>query len=406
MRKNHRVHTLAFVLLLLLVLVPVLSATEHANATDTGFLTDAFFNFKVRTYMKIEQTPSLVACVLNTTDVVWMKAYGHSNVYLRKKATLDTIYLTGSISKTVTAMALMQLYDNKMFNLDDNVSKYLPFDLKNPNYPTVNITYRMLLAHQASLGDYRQISDLRYYFPLSTNRTQWIQERLIPGQPLYRPENWMDYPPGANCSYSNMGYIIAALLVERITHTSFEDYCQQHIFTPLQMNHTSFNVGDLNQSQIAPPNFHILGLYIPLFNYDTKCLDACTGLRTTVTDLSHFLLVHMNHGVWNNVRVINASTLDEMHTVQYPNSSHLMYGWVVHHGLGWVHLNISGDPWEGYSGGALGYCCNMMIQQSSNTAVIMLQNGQFKRSSGVTTPQQRIKAFVDLGYLLLQKASC
>jgi len=404
MGKEHRKQTIAVALLFLFLLTPVMTTSAQADTTG-GILDDALFNLKVRICMKLEETPSLVACVLNTSGIIWMKAYGLTNVYIHKKATADSIYLMGSVSKTVTAMALMQLYDQKKIGLDDNISTYLPFDLKNPQYPTINITVRMLLAHQTSLGDYQHYKNLVYYFPLIQNRTQWIKERLIPGQPLYRPENWMDYPPGANCTYSNMGYIIAALLVERITGLSLEDYCQSSIFTPLCMNHTSFAIDDLDRSQMAPPNFHLFdGFYLPLFNYDTKCLDACGGLRTTASDLSHFLIVHMNNGVWNGVRIINASTLSLMHSIQYPNSTQTFYGWPLHHGLGWIQLNISGDRWEGYNGGAIGYACNMMIYEATNTGVIMLQNGQFKRAGLVITPHQRILAFVDLGYLLLQKA--
>jgi len=388
------------VLILLLVLPSVLSAYEETTLKDKPILDEILFSLKVRTYMKIINMPSLVACVIYNNSVVWSKTYGCSGVYIRHKANLDSIYVVGSISKTIVATALMQLYENENFGLDDNISKFLPFDIKNPNHPAVNITFRMLLAHQSSLGD--TFFDLFHFLPLIDNRSQWIEERLIPGQEKYRETYWKDYAPGENCSYSNMGFVLLALLVEKISGMPFEEYCQKNIFSSLCMNSTSFNIEGLNKRKLARPNFHVFGgIYIPFFNYDAKCLAACGGLRTTADDLSHFLIVHMNKGVWNGVRILNESTIELMHSVQYPNSTQSFYDNNLQHGLGWIHLNLSGEMWQGYNGGAIGYCCNMMFKESSNIGVIMLSNGHFSRSF---FSKERIVYYNKLGDLLIQKA--
>jgi CubicO group peptidase (beta-lactamase class C family) len=376
---------------------------------DTPNVNEIIFDIKIRSLMKIAMLPSLVACVIANNSVVWSGAYGFSDVYLRKKATLDSIYLIGSISKTITAMALMQLYEKRKFDLDDNISKFLPFDIKNPNYPTVNITFRMILSHQSSLGD--TYYDWINFLPLLDNRTQWIKERLIPGQEKYRKQYWKDYPPGKNFSYSSIGFIIAALLVERISGISFEDYCQQNIFDPLCMHNTSFCRKNLDKCKIARPYFHEFRIYIPFIDYDAKCADACGGLRTTEDDLSHFLIVEMNKGVWKGVRIINESTIDLMHSIQYQNSgsSSSFYGRSTKWGLGWIFINLSGDMWEGYEGGAPGYICHMMIHDSSNTGVIMLSNGHFNRASLGKISQEYVKIILDcyvkIAYVLLQKAN-
>ena len=100
--------------------------------------------------MSFTHIPSLSACIIKNDTIVWSKAFGWSDIYNLKKAKSDTIYRVASITKTFTATALMQLYEQGLFDLDDNVSEYLPFDLKNPKYPECNITFRMLLAHQSS----------------------------------------------------------------------------------------------------------------------------------------------------------------------------------------------------------------------------------------------------------------
>lgn len=407
MKKSIYHKVMVFTLFILLTCTSILSVYGETSLKGRSKIGDVIFNVKIRTYMKIANLPSLVACVIANNSVVWSGTYGHSRVYLRQKANLDSLYLIGSISKTITAMALMQLYEKGKFGLDDNINNYLTFDIKNPNYPNVNITFRMILSHQSSLGD--TYYDLIHFLPLMDNRSQWIKERLIPGQEKYRKQYWNDYPPGKNFSYSNMGFIIAALLIERISGMPFEEYCQKNIFDPLCMNHTSFSKENLDISKIAVPYFHAFGVYIPFFNYDTKCVDSCCGLRTTIGDLSHFLIVHMNKGVWNGIRIINESTLDLMHTIQYQNSGSSFYGRSTKYGLGWVHINLSGDMWEGYEGGAPGYICHMLIHDSSNTGIIMLSNGNFNRMVVGKISQKIVKnvldCYVKIAYLLLQKTS-
>ena len=112
---------------------------------------DPTFDLKIKLLMKVGHMPSLSACIIKNNGIVWSKGYGFYDIMHRKKACDDTIYMIGSISKSVTATALMQLYEQGLFDLDDDVSDYLPFTLRNPKYPDVPITFRMLLAHQSSL---------------------------------------------------------------------------------------------------------------------------------------------------------------------------------------------------------------------------------------------------------------
>jgi len=378
--KNSKIFVvLSFILVFSIISIsyqPVVGKSDEYNGSNFD---DLLFKLKIKFYLRFLKFPSMTFCVLKNDSIVFSGAFGHSHVYLRKKADLDTIYVIGSNSKSITATAIMQLIENKSYglSLDDNISKYLPFDIKNPNFPNVNITFRMLLAHQSSLND--PTLDLRYIFPLEENITKWIKERLV-----QTGKHWGDYPPGEDIWYSNTGFILTSLLVEEISGVPFEKYCKKNIFEPLKMYNTSFDLIDLDKKSMARPSFHIFGkLYLPLFHYDAKCVSACGGVRTTAVDLSHFLLAHMNNGTYGGVRILKNETIEEMHKVQYYNFTSNFYGGILQHGLGWMHLNLSGDMWEGYNGGAFGYSCNMMVLQKSNTGIIILANGNFNRPRGV-----------------------
>lgn len=350
-----------------------LLSTSIKAIPEKKSLDERIFDLKVKTYMKILNYPSLTVCVIKNNTVVWNNAYGYSNVYLRKKATLDTIYVIGSISKCVTATAAMQLYEKNYFDLDDNVSKWLPFDLKNPKYPDVNITFRMLLAHRASLND--TMRALFNIFQYSDNSTQFIYDHLNPDGKYYKEDFWSDHPPGEKGWYSSFGFIILSALVERASGKKFEDYCQKNIFQPLNMYNSSFDIEKLDKNNFARPYFPFFLGFIPFFHYDAKEIAPCGALRTTVLDLSHFLIAHMNNGIWNNVRILQNSTVQEMHKIHYNDQTGFpFYNGTMRFGLGWGHLEINGHHWEGYNGGAVGYSCDMAVNSSENVGVIMLSN--------------------------------
>jgi CubicO group peptidase (beta-lactamase class C family) len=88
------------------------------------------------------RAPGLAACIVKGGEVLWSKGYGWANLSEQVPMTPDTIMNIGSISKTVTATAVMQLHESGKFGLDDDVSEYLSFPIRNPRYPDVPITFR------------------------------------------------------------------------------------------------------------------------------------------------------------------------------------------------------------------------------------------------------------------------
>jgi CubicO group peptidase (beta-lactamase class C family) len=103
--------------------------------------------------MNSQHVAGLAACIVKSGRVVWNGNYGFADIARNKPVTDSTIFMLASISKTVTATALMQLYEAGRFQLDDSVNGHLPFAVRNPNFPSVPITFRMLLTHRSSIQD-------------------------------------------------------------------------------------------------------------------------------------------------------------------------------------------------------------------------------------------------------------
>ena len=119
---------------------------------QTDDFKDIFFDMKISFIMKYANFPSLSACIINDDQVIWSKGYGYYDINNQKESNDDTIYVIASITKTIVGTALMQLYEQDYFSLDEDVNLYLPFELRNPNFPDENITFRMLLSHTSSLN--------------------------------------------------------------------------------------------------------------------------------------------------------------------------------------------------------------------------------------------------------------
>jgi CubicO group peptidase (beta-lactamase class C family) len=355
-------------------------------------INDSLFNLKISFLMRLARLPSLSACIIKDDEVLWSNSYGFYNLEKRKLATENTVYNIGSISKTITGTALMQLWEQDLFELDEDVNNYLPFNLRNPYFPDDPITFRMLLSHTSSLNSEIGDDGIKYYFwfnfsgdpPFSFYPNPWLKEHLLPGGKWYFPDRWSSRcRPGHYAMYANINFDLVAYLVEIISGESFLEYCNEHIFSPLEMYNTSFNLSVLDIEHVAIPyHWHnseylylnelsyYLGDYTPPDKYWRLHCYPVGGLYTTVSDLSHFFIAHMNGGIWKDVRILEEETINEMHQIQPGNK--------IGYGLAWQTGYIAPDIdviFSGHSGGNAGVHCWMFFIPYDNIGVIYFTNG-------------------------------
>ena len=336
-------------------------------------LNEILFDKYITLLMKIAHKPSIAAGIIINDTLVWSEGYGLYDIEKSKQTTKDILYLQASVSKTVTSTALMQLYDEGLFGLDDDVNNYLPFPLRNPNYPDLPITIRMLLSHRSSLADDNLYWLCLSYLPgdpdVSDWPCPWLKEYLTPNGSAYSPTIWSKDKPGEKYYYANVGYSLIGYLVEILSGQNFNDYCKEHIFTPLHMYNTSFRLRDQNISNIAVPYEFKSGKYRPYPQYGMYVIHPAASMRTSVEEYSHFIIAHMNGGVWNGTRILNESTVELMHEAQFsPNDKN-------NYGLGWQIIRKPFGKIEiSHSGGWPGVHTMVTIKPNKNTAVIIFTN--------------------------------
>lgn len=324
--------------------------------------------------MKIAHKPSISCCIIKNDAIAWSQAYGFFDIGNNKQATTDTLYLTASVSKTVTATALMQLYEQGLFDLDEDVNDFLPFSLRNPNFPDDPITFRMLLSHRSSLADDNLFWLCLSYVPgdpdIPDYPYPWLKEYLTPNGSAYSPRVWSNSHPGDHLYYANVGYSLIGYLVEILSGQTFSQYCIEHIFKPLEMNNTGFRLKDVNISNVAVPYEYKNRRYLPHPHYGMQVIYPSASLTTSVEEYSHFIIAHMNGGLYKNTRILNETTVELMHTTFYPKDK---YTW--NYALGWIVSKTPGGKEKiGHLGGWPGVHTLVSIRPYNDMAIIVFTN--------------------------------
>ncbi|HWT78730.1 MAG TPA: serine hydrolase domain-containing protein, partial [Candidatus Methylomirabilis sp.] len=329
--------------------------------------------------------PGLAALIIKHGAVVWSGNYGLAQVQPAVAVTDDTLFMLGSVSKTVTAAAILQLWEQGRFGLDDDINDYLPFRVVNPHFPDVPITFRMLLTHSSSIQDNSWMCLGSHMYsdgdsPISLR--DFVEGRLVPGGAYYA-SSYMVAPPGTVFDYSNVGFTLVGYLVESISGTPFDAYTQQNIFDPLGMDSTGWHLADLGSASIAMPyrcnNNSSDGksafVAHPFGQYGYP--DYPDGsLRTSARQLAQFLGAIMNGGELDGVRILKASTVQAMLTPVGPPRPDLGGGWMsIRFGTGWMSATDGEDWYWGHGGADRGVSTMMFFRPSDGTGVIVLANG-------------------------------
>ena len=327
---------------------------------------DSFIAETMETY----HIPAVSACAVKSGEIVWTGAYGYANIAEDIRVADSTLFMLASVSKTITGLALMQLWDEGLFRLDDDINAYLPFDVVNPNFPDSTITFRMLFAHTSSLNDNWSVMNSTYVSGDSPiHLSEYVRDYFTPGGAYYDASaNFNTWPPGTRWDYCNHGFVLIGYLVETITGTPFDQYCQDSIFVPLGMNETSWFLEGLNIDNVAMPYEYIHGRYHPYGHFGYADYPA-GALRTNTLQLARFLIAFMQWGRIDDVRILDSTTVEMMTTIQYPELSSIQ-------GLVWFRGNVGGRQVWRHGGGDRGVSTMLAFCPDEHSGAVVLTNGE------------------------------
>jgi CubicO group peptidase (beta-lactamase class C family) len=322
--------------------------------------------------------PGVAACVVKDGQLVWSGAHGWANIEDSVAVTDSTLFMLASVSKTVTGAAVMQLWEEGRFGLDDDINDYLPFDVIHPWHPDSIITFRMLLTHTSGINDNWTVLTSVYCLgdsPIPLG--QFLEDYLTPGGAYYDAEaNFNPWAPGTASDYCNVAVALAGYLVEAISGTPFDEYCEDSLFTPLGMDETAWFLADLDTSNVAMPYYWDGSTFVPYGHYGYP--DYPDGrLRSSTAELSRFLIAMLQGGQIDGVRILDSTTVDTMTTVQIPGGSI---------GVIWFRqwVGVLNDWIWTHTGGDLGVSTKASFcpADDENWAFITLTNGESSTGTG------------------------
>jgi CubicO group peptidase (beta-lactamase class C family) len=298
--------------------------------------------------------PGLSIAVLQHDNAVYAHGFGYAEVDNGVVATENTVYRINSITKAFTATAILQLQEQGKLKLDDPVSKWFPEYTRPGHDPTIS----QLLCHISGLANYH-----------SPKFDKTIHEDLS-------PKGWVDslndehlylYEPGTNWSYSNLGYDLLGMIIERVSGKPLEEYFRANIFEPAGMKATGF----CNTNRVIKGRAFSYrtdhGVLVHAESWGTYG-NAADRLCSTVLDLSAF------RRALESGKLISPSSLLRMHV-----PSQLAGGRKFDYGLGTRLGQLAGLPLIAYTGSGEEWTSAMVEWPSHHLTVIVLCNADTSR---------------------------
>ncbi len=334
------------------LLLAALSACAAARADERGDRIDRIF----AAYDKPD-SPGCAVVVLHRGKVIHRRGYGRAHLEWDAPITPSTVFHVASLSKQFTSLAVALLAEQGKLSLDDDVRKYVP---ELPDYGRV-ITLRHLLYHTSGLRDVSELGGFAGWRPgdLVTDRD---------ALDLAVRQKRLDFKPGDRHVYCNTGYILAGIIVRRVSGRSLRAFADAHIFKPLGMKNTHFHD---NHAEVVKGRASAYSLRSgrPVIAVPTFDLVGSTGLFSTADDLA---LWDQNFYDW---RVGGKSALERMLTPGKLNSGEpARFGADLGYGLGLVIGRYRGLKIVAHSGADRGYRSEYLQFPEHRFSVIVLGN--------------------------------
>ncbi len=341
----------------------------------------------VGSHMAENNIPGMVVGIVKDKELIFSKGYGFSDVEAEKEMDPDMIMNVGSISKTITSTAIMQLWEQGKLELDADINNYLPISIQNPNHPDEMITIQQLLTHTSSIIDGPAYQESYQCGDPTISLKVWITEYLVGGGKFYNPEaNFLDKKPGEKHQYSNVGFGLLGYIVEEVSKQPFKQYCRENIFEPLGMQQTGWFIQSIDETNHITPHIFvnndnrqmIINHFSDFFPNETEfilgtniglCLYSFPNypdglVRTNIEELSYFLRTFMNEGIFNGQRILKRSTVEKILSPQ-DKSDH-------NQGLCWSRSNFE-SLW-GHNGSDPGIATKMQFSKDTGIGIIIFQN--------------------------------
>ncbi len=302
-------------------------------------------------YYQIKRIPSISAGVLKDGIIQWLDAKGQIDLETFTPAKPSSLYRIASITKAITAVAVMQLYEKGLIDLDADISTYVPYFPKKK----WNVTVRNLLTHTGGIRSYKneeEFNSKMFYSSTKEAVMTFANDDLI-------------FEPGTNYNYSSLGYSLLAAMIENVTKMSFESYLRKEIFQVANMKSTRVDkqreiIFERVKGYDKSPDRKFINSALA----DLSIKVAGGGLISTTEDILLFAKAVLEG------KLISKTTLEMM-----TKPVILKNGRRYNYGFGFSLSDPSDSlTYFGHDGRGTGFVSGLIIEPSSATATVFFIN--------------------------------
>ena len=359
-----------FILLIVASLMMFIACTPSREQMTNQAINDVMNEF---------QAVGISAAVVKDGKIVYNESFGYKNLDTKAPLANDDVMRIASISKSFTATSLLQLVDKGIISLDDDVSDLIGFPIRNPHHPEIPITLRMVLSHTASIRDKED------YFTL---------DHLNPAVYGDCVESYFEYKPGEGYNYSNMGLNLAGTILEKVSGVRFDDYVRTNVIHKLGL-YGGHNIDSLDANRFALIYANRDGEYVEskgayksraedmpgyVFGYSSPIFSPTGGVKISAHDLAIYMMMHMNGGEYNGIRIISEASSKAMQTPVWTilKEGDEQYALCLREFIDFVDdekYNVPGSYPIGHTGGAYGLNSIMIWSPADGWGIVAMTNG-------------------------------
>ena len=325
-------------------------------ASDFGAI-DRFVEAEIDT----QRIPGLALGIVEGDRIVHMRGFGKADESGRPVSP-QTPFIIGSLSKSITALAIMQLVEAKKLDLDAPVQRYIPWFRVADEEAAAQITVRHLLNQTSGLSTKTGRS-----FQGNGDTSDVALERAVRKLSTVH----LTKPVGSTHQYSTINYSVLGLIVQTVSGQSYERYIKERIFGPLEMRHSFTSEAEAEPQGLATGHNYWFGRPAAADVPYNRGLLPAGYLISSAEDMAHYLIAQLNDGRYRDAAVLSPSGTAELHRpavpTPEPNTSY---------GMGWFVGPVNGIPAVFHQGETFNYHANIVLIPGSQRGVVVLMNAE------------------------------
>jgi CubicO group peptidase (beta-lactamase class C family)/surfactin synthase thioesterase subunit len=335
--------------------MPAVAVPSQASSAADFAAIDAY----VEKRMKDLRIPGLSLGIVHGDEIVYLKGFGDADPSGRA-VTPQTPFIIGSLSKSFTALAVMQRVEAGQIDLDAPVQRYLPWFRVADEAASAEITVRHLLNQTSGLS-----TKTGRGFQGNPDTSDGALESAV--RSLQNVE--LAGAVGETYQYSTVNYAVLGLIVQSVSGGSFEEYVQEHIFGPLEMRTSYTSQPEAQAHGLASGYRYWFGFPVAADLPFNRSLAPAGYLISSGEDMAHFLIAQLNDGRYVDEPLISPQGIATMHQPAVSQGDDESF-----YGMGWKIGPTSGVPTVWHDGSTFNYYANMTLVPAGRWGIVIMQN--------------------------------